>query len=412
MDQSPADNKSDTPVVMIVDDEPMVIRSLESLLQLETEYRISSYQSPVAALDRLKETPVDIIVSDFMMPDMNGLEFLREARSLHPDVPRIMLTGYADKENAIQAINEVGLFHYVEKPWDNDYLKMVIRNGLEQRSLRAVLKRRIRELDLTTRRADRLHEEASLLQDELDQARGLLHELLPGSLPSHGPFELAVHFQPAMQIGGDFYDTLPLAGNRRAVLLADLTGHGIKAALSTALLKFAFSRFSGKDVGPTRILEGINSVLHDGLPSGVFAAAALVVIDIDSPRYHIANAGAPHPLLLRRSSRKIERVFAEGLLLGVAGADEFPDVEVTVVEPRPGDGLLLMTDGVTETELGDDRHYGDGSLQECLRAALDKTGEDLLRALESHRAAQRANQNDGDDVTMLIIDYSQDRSTP
>jgi len=314
-----------TPEILIVDDEPMVIQSLASLLQLETDYAVSTFESPREALARLEERPSDVIVSDFMMPGMNGLEFLREARRLHPDTPRILLTGYADKENAIRAINEVGLYQYIEKPWDNEQLKVVLRNGIEHRTLQTVLKQHIHELERTTRRADRLHEEASQLQDELDQARRLLQELLPDELALPQPLELFRHFEPALPIGGDFYDILKLADGRPVLLLADLTGHGIKAALSIALLKFAFAAFAGREADAADIVRGINRVLHDGLPSGVFAAAVVVVIDIDSDQYHIANAGTPHPLIVRRDAGKIERVAAEGLLLGVTDPDHYLD---------------------------------------------------------------------------------------
>lgn len=397
---------------MIVDDEPMVTRSLESLLRLETEYAISSFQTPADALNRLKERPADIIVSDFMMPEMNGLEFLRQARELHPDVPRIMLTGYADKENAIQAINEIGLFQYIEKPWDNDHFRMVIRNGIEQHSLRRILKQRIHELDMANRRADHLHKQASLMQDELEQARLLLHELMLEQLPRRGPATFSVRYRPAMPIGGDFYDLIDLADNHAAVLLADLTGHGIKAALSIALLKFAFSRFAGQPAGPEKILCGINTAMHEGLPSGVFAAAAVVVIDIKNARYHIANAGLPHPLLIRRSENRFERICAEGLLLGVTETDLFPEVDITTVAMRESDALLLMTDGVTEMEMTDDRQFGDCALHEFLHEHLNEDSAALLRNIEEHCLAQRKQDSIVDDVTMLTIDHSLHRSTP
>ena len=90
---------------------------------------------------------MDIVISDYMMPDMNGLEFLMKVKEDHPDVIRILLTGYADKENAIKAINEVGLYQYIEKPWNNEDLLLIIRNGLEKRMLLKTLNEKISELD-------------------------------------------------------------------------------------------------------------------------------------------------------------------------------------------------------------------------------------------------------------------------
>ncbi len=133
--------------VMIVDDEEMVLTSLSTYLTLETDYNVVTFTSAKKALDHVASGPVDLIISDFLMPEMDGITFLARARDLKPDVPRIILTGYADKENAIKAINQVGLFQYIEKPWDNDDLRIIIRNGLEKKRLLAKLSEKVGEIN-------------------------------------------------------------------------------------------------------------------------------------------------------------------------------------------------------------------------------------------------------------------------
>ena len=135
-----------TPLIMIVDDEEMVLTSLRSFLNLETEYDIETYTSPGKALEGLDSRPLDLVISDYLMPEMNGIDFLLRVKKLHPYSTRILLTGYADKENAIKAINEVGLYQYVEKPWDNEELKLIIQNGLERRFLMERLQEKIAEV--------------------------------------------------------------------------------------------------------------------------------------------------------------------------------------------------------------------------------------------------------------------------
>lgn len=132
--------------VMIVDDEQMVLTSLATYLELETEYHIVTFTSGEQAIAFLESSTVDLVISDFLMPGMDGLQFLTRARELAPEVPRIMLTGYADKENAIKAINQVGLFHYIEKPWNNDELLHIIENGLEKRRLLLELSNKIEQV--------------------------------------------------------------------------------------------------------------------------------------------------------------------------------------------------------------------------------------------------------------------------
>lgn len=135
------------PSVLIVDDEEMVLAALRSLLQLETSYRVLTERSPEAALEIVRTEPIDVICADFMMPQMDGIEFLKRARDLRPHASRILLTGYADVQNAIRAINEAGLYHYLEKPWDNDRLILVIRNGVERSTLVNELDARLSALE-------------------------------------------------------------------------------------------------------------------------------------------------------------------------------------------------------------------------------------------------------------------------
>ena len=134
------------PVLVIVDDEEMVLTSLRSFLTLETDYEVLGFDAPDKALEAVRAQPIDLVISDYLMPQMTGIDFLLEVKKLQPFATRILLTGYADKENAIRAINEVGLYQYVEKPWDNEDLKLVIQNGLERRFLMEQLETKIQEV--------------------------------------------------------------------------------------------------------------------------------------------------------------------------------------------------------------------------------------------------------------------------
>ena len=131
------------PLLVIVDDEEMVLVSLRSFLALETDYEVLTFSSPLKALESIHENQIDLVISDYLMPEMTGIEFLLEVKKLQPYATRILLTGYGDKENAIRAINEVNLYQYIEKPWSNDDLKLIIRNGLERRFLMADLEAKI-----------------------------------------------------------------------------------------------------------------------------------------------------------------------------------------------------------------------------------------------------------------------------
>ncbi len=133
--------------IVVVDDEKIVTSAFKTLLKVEGFNDAYFFNKPKEAIQFLKKETPDLIISDFIMPEMNGLEFLTAAKKLHPDVSMILLTGYADKENAIKAINEIGLYKYIEKPWDNDDLIMNIKNGIERSHLQQKLNEKIEELE-------------------------------------------------------------------------------------------------------------------------------------------------------------------------------------------------------------------------------------------------------------------------
>lgn len=161
------------PGIVIVDDEAMITTSLSAMLGLEADYHIEVFNSPQLALSQLSvSTHVpDVVISDYLMPDMTGIEFLKQLRQHCPETTFILLTGYADKENAIAAINEVGIYKYIEKPWDNEDLRQTIANGIERYRLREQLRARIADLEEARASLETMNREL----DERVQAR--THEL-------------------------------------------------------------------------------------------------------------------------------------------------------------------------------------------------------------------------------------------
>ena len=150
------------PVILLVVDEEMILTSIKSFFAIETDYDLLTYTSPLEALKDLdsKVKSVDLVISDYLMPEMDGISFLAEVKKRFPLVPRILLTGYADKENAIKAINNVGLYQYIEKPWNNDDLRLIIKNGLEKTILLKQLEEKVREVE-------KVHKELNDVQKEI-----------------------------------------------------------------------------------------------------------------------------------------------------------------------------------------------------------------------------------------------------
>lgn len=156
----------ETGKIVVVDDEKIVTSAFSTLLKVEGFSDAHFFNSPKAALEFLKDNVPDLVISDFLMPEMNGLEFLTEVKKLYPEVSKILLTGYADKENAIRAINEIGLYRYIEKPWSNDDLIINIKNGIERSYLLSQLRQKIVELEEAKKELEKYSKNLEQLVEE------------------------------------------------------------------------------------------------------------------------------------------------------------------------------------------------------------------------------------------------------
>jgi signal transduction histidine kinase len=160
-------------LVYLIDDDPLVLSSLGRLLELETSHAVRTFDGSERALDAMREEAPDLLISDLGMPGMDGLELLRRARRIAPHSARIVLTGFADKDSAIRAINEAGVYQFVEKPWDNDQLLVTVQNAIDRAALERELHHTIGELRGRNQELERTLAELRDAQDRLVAAERL-----------------------------------------------------------------------------------------------------------------------------------------------------------------------------------------------------------------------------------------------
>ena len=360
------------PRIIVVDDDALVLGSLKGLFTLETDYAVELFDDPRKAVDHLAKNPVDLVISDFLMPQMSGLEFLSEARRLQPEAARILLTGFADKQNAIRAINEVGLYHYLEKPWDNGDLLLLIRNALQEKSLRRQLADKVKDLDRLLREHTDLTDKHRGLEREMEMAANVQRSLLPENFPEVDGFQISTFYRPSDAVGGDYYD-VHQNGDGATWLISDVSGHGVQAALTSMLLKAIFRQSAANFQDPRELLSKMNSELHQFLPSGMFAAATVFQIEAGSPAVRVANAGLPYPMLLSANSeKKVREIPLAGLPLGLFPVGTPDHYDARELELNSGDVLLVSSDGLGEIRRqgGEkkDEFFQDGPLVAALAA--------------------------------------------
>jgi two-component system, probable response regulator PhcQ len=135
------------PSVVIVDDEVSVVTSITALLEVGSEFEVRGFTDPSESVRFIESHLVDVTISDYRMPVMNGLELLETVREIQPESSRLLLTSHADAKSAIDAINRAALFQYIEKPWDDEQLLVAIRSGAERCRLLRELKEKVDALD-------------------------------------------------------------------------------------------------------------------------------------------------------------------------------------------------------------------------------------------------------------------------
>ncbi len=241
--------------------------------------------------------------------------------------------------------------------------------------------------------------EAELLavQRELKTAREIQRSLLPREPPHIPGLEVAVEFVPMTAVAGDLYDFVDLGPLKVGILVADVSGHGIPAALVASMVKLAFSTQAEQAHDPARVLTGVNRVLCRQLEQG-FVTAVYVAIDIEQRLITVANAGHPPPLI-GRSDGSILQIEEHGLLLGLLPDASYANTEI---ELRDGDLILLYTDGVTEAQNAADEFF-DG---ERVRSWLTSTNRgDAVRFKEAALAdlvQWCGDSTFNDDVTFVV----------
>jgi serine phosphatase RsbU (regulator of sigma subunit) len=245
----------------------------------------------------------------------------------------------------------------------------------------------------------RAETEFASVQRELETARRIQLSLLPRPIPQHADLEIAVRFVPMTAVAGDIYDFVQLGPSCLGILVADVSGHGIPAALVASMVKVAFSAQADHADDPARVLTAMNQILCRHLEHA-FVTAVYAVVNTDRQTITIANAGHP-PALLRRHGETSLVEHDHGMVLGF-----FPDAEYTSIEVAPfapGDRLLLYSDGVLEARNRAGEFFDGDRVARWLSGVEDTTAEQSAEAALG-QLTQWTGGGFDDDVTFVIAE--------
>jgi phosphoserine phosphatase RsbU/P len=377
--------------ILIVDDDSgsrrLLVRTLSS-----AGYRCKECASGAEALQLIHREQPSLLLLDFAMPDLDGAEVLKQLRAdRDPDVaqiPAIMLTGHGGEESEVRCL-EAGADDFVTKPINTAVLRARIETQLRLRAMRRQLQRQNEELEEWRRNLER----------DLAAARLTQQSIIPHKAPTLPGWEVAHHYRPVIQVGGDIYGWLPVKDGRTLFWIADATGHGASAALLTTLAKLLFHHANIEHVAPAALMQAVNNDFRSIFGARSFMTAMCVALDPQTGHASVVGAGHP-PLLIRRSDRQIDSIGSIAPPLGLLEQAPFSE---TIVDLAPGDAFLLYTDGLFGGASGDRGRLTPQQLGAMFDGVSAANAEALLGHILDQTGASGRKQPPADDVTAIVV---------
>ena len=363
--------------VLVIEDDPAILRGLVDNLRHES-FDVVSTSDGADGYRMIRETNPDLILLDLTLPSLDGTEICRRARSSGITTPIVMLTARGDETDRVLGLED-GADDYVTKPFSIRELVARVRAILRQRR-------------------EWLQERAHLDRD-LRKAAEVQRRLLPQASPPVATLDYAGSCQPASLVGGDYFDFIDIAPGRVGLLVADVCGKGIPAALLTASIHAAMR--SSAPLADTRcadLLQEVNTLLYQSTDPSRFATMVYAVYDDATATLTVANAGHPPPLHVAAAGHVLE-LDGGGPPLGMF---EALAISLRTVALAPGDWLVMFSDGVLEAADVDDGEFGIDRLVELVTRTCATTADalraEIVAAVEQHTRGRPP----ADDVTVVV----------
>lgn len=384
--------------ILVVDDNEMN-RDLLSRRLRRDGHTVEVAENGREAMEMVSAAPFDLVMLDIMMPEMNGYEVLAamKASPTLRHIPVIMITAIDDAESVIRCI-ELGAEDHLPKPFNPLLLRARVGASLARKQLH-----------------DRQQLYARSLERELEIGREIQAGFLPGELPVPAGWEIAARFAPARQVAGDFYDAFPLADGRVALVLADVCGKGVGAALFMALCRTLVRAVAGQRLTAAPSADALTATItavsdyiartHGS--ANMFATLFLAVLDTATGVVEYVNAGHEPPVIVAVGGERL-RLPPTGPAVGLMEGMSFRSARVTLAEDET---LVVFTDGVTDALSTDGRTFTEDRLLALVEEPTTSADALLDRVLDAV-TAHSTGADQFDDVTLLALRHSPLRQPP
>ncbi len=394
--------------VLIADDDPISRRLLERTLE-RWGYEVTAARDGAEAWRLFQDGDFPLVVTDWVMPGLDGLELVRRIRaSSRPGYVFVILLAAAGARREVVEGIVAGADDFVTKPFDRDELRARLRSGERIIGLEQALVDRNRALS----------ERNAEMEQDLRMACEVQQALLPQgypNFPAHAPPERSAlrfcdRYRPNGAVGGDFFDVLALSDTRAGLFICDVMGHGVRAALVTAMVRALLEGLRDIAADPGRLLAEMNRDLigifgKASVP--VFLSAFYATVDTTTGSFAYANAGHPAPLLVRRAQNEVAYLPAPGGAPGPPlGVRDQASYAITCTSLARGDVLLLFTDGLVEVLGNEQEPFGEEKLRRAVQSRMHLTTGRLFDDVLSEIIHYSAGAGFADDVCLVGMEVA------
>jgi sigma-B regulation protein RsbU (phosphoserine phosphatase) len=384
--------------ILIADDQPDVLRALQMLLKGHG-YTTEVVSSPAELLETISLREFDLLLMDLnyardTTSGQEGLDLLARLKAIEGVPPIVVMTGWATVGVAVQAMQR-GVTDFVEKPWTNTKLLEVLQKQVNLgRERREVAQTAFRQEQARQEVASRWHAH----EQEIAEARSIQEGLLPKEIPQLPGYELASAWQSARAVGGDYFDVLPFEQRTFGLCIGDVAGKGMPAALLMSNLQALVRGLASPDLRPDDLCVRLNELLCRSIASDRFITFFYALLDGPSRLLRYVNAGHNPPVVLHGDGSH-DRLTEGGGVFGIFPNQTFA---TGTAHLRPGDRVILYTDGVTEATDDHEEEFGEERLVSLLQENRMSTA-DQLQAKILGAAGEFCQGHWHDDATLLIL---------
>lgn len=399
-------------LVLVVDDSAMQRKMLTKAL-LKWGYEVMEADNALAGLEICRNHDVTMVISDWVMPGMNGPEFCHAFRQLDRAGYGyfILLTSKGESREVAEGLNS-GADDFLTKPFIFGELQARLRAGERIVEMHAQL---IQKNRVVNEALDTIQKLYNGVQRDLSEARRLQQSLVRETSVAYSGGHATMMLHPSGQIGGDLVGQFSANKTKIGLYSLDVSGHGVASALMTARLAGYLSGYSPSqnialiDRGdgafdlrdPAETATQLNEILLQEMNTDLYFTLALACIDLDTGKTRCVQAGHPHPLHMRRDGQMIKRG-AGGMPIGLLPDANYKTFDFTL---KPGDRLFLHSDGLTEAEDTAGIQLDDTGLEEILRARKSLRGSAFLDNVYAQLAAFNGSGDFEDDVSALMFEF-------